>query len=243
MLKKILENNLVNLKPSEIDRYIYRIMPIHRLFEIFKSHEISLVSPEKWDDPFENLIIKNEIEKARNYFLNSNPTEEGVFNVFYSHKVAAQCWTLHKETDAMWRIYSQDTQGVKVKCSIRNLLKSLLESNPESVSNFLFLGKVKYLTKTNVLSFLQSNLYGITGLDSAKTLLIKRKEFKHESEVRLIYTYGNQKIKKLKIDPFDVFDEIVFDPRLNSNIYNAFSKSVIEAGFRKKVTKSLMYQL
>lgn len=91
-------------------------MPVHRLLEIFESRQLVLVEPNKWDDPFENLLLKGMLEGTSDKFP--------ITKVFRT-SIYGQCWTTHKETDAMWRIYSQDKNGVKVRCSVKNLFWTL----------------------------------------------------------------------------------------------------------------------
>lgn len=172
---------------------------------------------------------------------------DGVFDKYPETKVFradiwGQCWTTHRETDAMWRIYSPDKQGVKVRCSIRNLLESLLELNQDHRRNGIFIGKVNYLPKKTLLSILR-NIGGIYGKDAARSLLLKRREFKHEAEVRLISTIGAGEIQNFEIDPYKVFDEIIFDPRMNKHICESYKKSIKANGFKRRVAQSVMYQL
>lgn len=228
-----MKEHLINIHHSDIDKYIYRVMPVHRLFEVFESDQITLVQPSKWDDPFENLLLKGLIN--------------GVFERYpvskiFRNDIYGQCWTLHRETDAMWRIYSQDKQGVKVRCTIRNLLESILKLNSDFEPKALFLGKVEYLPQKTLLSVL-STIDGVYGEDAAKSLLYKRREFTHEAEVRLISTRGNGEVQKFRIDPHEVFNEIVFDPRMNKHIFKSYSESIKMQGYKKRVVQSVLYQL
>ncbi len=232
-----MKQNLINFHNSEVDRYIYRVMPVHRLFEIFHDNEIVLVNPIKWDDPFENLVLKDMIEGV----FDNNPGAKVISKIFRTD-IFGQCWTFHKETDAMWRIYSPDKQGVKVRCKVRNLLSSILDNNIDFEKGGLFLGKVDYVPQKNLISLLKCTP-DIYGADIAKTLLLKRREFKHEAEVRIISTKGSGDIKKLKIEPLKIFDEIIFDPRMNKHIYESYKKHIIASGYKKRVRQSLLYQL
>jgi hypothetical protein len=228
-----MERNLINYHPSLLDKNIYRVMPVHRLFELFESHELTLVQPNKWDDPFENLVLAGLIDGV----FDKHPAGK-VFRM----NIYGQCWTTHRETDAMWRIYSSDKQGVKVRCTVRNLLSSIIQNNSEFDSEGTFLGKVEYLPQKTLLSIL-SSIDDIYGLEAARSLMYKRREFKHESEVRLVYTRAADEVKKLVINPQEVFDEIIFDPRMNEHIYESYSQSVLAKGFKGRVAKSTMYQL
>jgi len=48
--------NFINFKESDLDKYIYRIVPLSRLYELFDKTENVLVKPGMWEDPFENFI-------------------------------------------------------------------------------------------------------------------------------------------------------------------------------------------
>ena len=208
-------------------------MPVHRLFELFETNKLALVQPSKWDDPFENLLLKGMVQ--------------GVFDKFpetkvFRQSIYGQCWTTHRETDAMWRIYSQDKNGVKVRCTIRSLIDSIIKLNPDFRNEGIFIGKVHYLPQNAILNIL-SNITDIYGREAAKSLLFKRTEFKHESEVRLICTRGSEEVQKFEIDPFSVIEEIVFDPRMNEYICDSYIDSIKNKGYTGRVAQSSMYRL
>lgn len=228
-----MNNNYINILSKEIDKPIYRIMPIHRLLEMFSSKELVLVPPEKWDDPFENLLLKGYIKEI----VQNNPGM-GVFR----NDVYGQCWTLHRETDAMWRIYSADKQGVKIKTTVSKLIQSLVSSAEPKMKGGCFIGKVDYLNPKEIIPKLKS-IQGIYGRDAAESLLYKRNEFRHEREIRLICTRGLGSVQSFSINPSELFDEIVFDPRMNEHMYLACKRAVEEHGFKKAIKKSQMYQL
>lgn len=76
---------------SETD-YLYRIFKFEHLVDIFKKSELFFARPTTWDDPYERRI--------------DHPAMNEVF---------AQCWCRRVVSDAMWRIYSQNTFGVRIK--------------------------------------------------------------------------------------------------------------------------------
>ncbi len=225
----------LNIKNKDLDREIYRIMPIHRLLEAFDIEKLTLVKPEMWDDPFENLLLKGTAKTSEGETLNFSPIRDAVYG---------QCWTLHKETDAMWRIYSQDQQGAKVKTTIRKLLDSLQSQSGNFAKVHCFIGEVEYLTQKDLVSKLKSiNLLNTSGSGIAESLIYKRKEFKHEKEVRLLYTENSERFHQFKIDPYELFDEIVFDPRINKHLFDSYQSSLKRKGYQKSIRQSVMYQV
>lgn len=223
----------LNIQEKDLDREIYRIMPIYRLLEIFDEKKLTLLKPEKWDDPYENLLLKGKA------LIGGEPTELSTLK----ESVYGQCWTLHKETDAMWRIYSSDKQGAKVKTTIRKLLDALQKVSGSHAKVHCFIGEVEYLNQKNLIKKLNNiNLLDTSGAGIPQSLIYKRVEFKHEREVRLLYTNKSDNVHKFKIDPIELFDEIVFDPRINKHLLEVYKEAFKKYGFKKSIRQSVMYQ-
>jgi hypothetical protein len=239
---------LINLESQDRAVPIYRVYDIPRLLEICTLNMNTLVKPELWDDPFENFILKVAIKESggAGYYT---PVKDGFFG---------QCWSMLKESDAMWRIYSPTKSGVKVKTSIGKLLKSLSNA-PENKEKrkkkgLCFIGKVSYKEDEKLREKLQDKRWLNAELadttSQATSLLFKRFEFEHEAEVRLLYLPNlpyhlqDSKIFRYTVKPQSLFDEIQFDPRISDElfkVYKYYLRSVI--GFRKPVTKSKLYEV
>jgi len=116
-------------------------MPVYRLLEIFKQEQNTLLKPNLWDDPFENFILK-----GLGRLSNGMTVSLGMRDFLYG-----QCWTLHRESDAMWRIYSPDKNGVKVRTTIKKLFESLYNAIPSRLRDVsCFIGKVEYFKKEDI---------------------------------------------------------------------------------------------
>jgi len=235
-------NNFLNFKNETKETHIYRIFPEHRIKEIFNQRKNALVHPEKWDDPFENLVFKS---KAK---IDDNRTAGfGMRDDFFG-----QCWTLHRETDAMWRIYSENQTGVKVRTTIGKLFNSLYSTLNDTPDLHCWIGRVEYLTKKVLIEQIQSGfinevpILNSNGVGLAQTLLIKREEFRHEREVRLLYSKRNKekkRVHKYEMNPNEVFDQLIFDPRRpdadNLHLVEFFKDN----GFTGYIGSSQLYQL
>lgn len=57
-----------------------------------------------------------------------------------------QCWSLTKDSDAMWRIYSNHKDGVRIKTTVGKLI-SELEQTRGMIAVVPYFGKVKYYSK------------------------------------------------------------------------------------------------
>jgi hypothetical protein len=245
--KTMMAERLINLESQDLAVPIYRVYDIQRLLEIYTLNMNTLVKPEKWDDPFENFILKVAIKESgsADYYIS---VKDGFFG---------QCWSTLKESDAMWRIYSPTKSGVKVKTSIGKLFKSL-DNAPENKEKrkkkgLCFIGRVSYKED----EILRENLQDKRWLDAeladtksqATSLLFKRFEFAHEKEVRLLYLpnlpyHQDSKIFRYTVKPLSLFDEIQFDPRITDELFKVYKHYLrSEIGFRKPVTKSKLYEV
>jgi len=242
-------DNLIFLTEADLDKPIYRIFSFQRLEEIFQENKLTLVKPRLWEDPFENFILN-----STGYLPDGQEFQIGFREHFYG-----QCWSLSKENDAMWRIYSPGKNGVKVRTTIRKLFMPLfiaggqykkIDGTDYNLSSFI--GKVKYAGEKTLLAMLKDKkrmsdkIFDQSGWGQASSFFFKRVEFKHENEIRIVYNSqgGNEfDIFKFGINPTDLFDEIVFDPRMNLLDFQVNKKKLIDWGYNKEIIQSELYKL
>ncbi len=238
------EDNILN--NLDLDTKIYRIFTFDRFKELISSNELVLVNPEMWDDPFENFFLKaNAIDGQGNTVDFSNLRE-----MWYG-----QCWTKNEDTDAMWRIYSPDKNGVRLSTTVRKLFDALYDEDDKLASLKYFIGNVDYGTKEVLNNFTKENSFSSIAIGGqndgfAKLLCIKREAFEHENEVRILVNEINKEknkklngLYKIKIDINVLIDDICLDPRLEETEYNK-NKSEIQKLFHSNTPlfQSDLYQ-
>ena len=234
-----MNRNFLNIDEKQKDKLIYRVISIQRLFDLFENKENVLVKPKLWDDPFENFI------------MNSTGELEGgkMFSIGFRDHFFGQCWTKTRESDAMWRIYSPDKNGVRIATTPRKLLRSLYDTADEFRDILCFIGGVNYYTTPKLKTLLNKHastwIVDSTGAGQAQTLLFKRNAFKHENEIRLIFnSQGKEKsdLYRYPIDPFNLIDDIVFDPRIDYKVFAQYKDDLKKIGFKNRIVKSILYR-
>lgn len=240
-----MERNFLNFKVEDIDRPIFRFLTNERLFQIFKTNHNVLVSPKLWEDPFEIHIM--------NSFIKQKTENEKEVCIGFRDNFFGQCWTQTRESDAMWRIYSPDKNGARISTTPRKLLQSLFIDTGNQINDYsCFLGKVNYFTTEKLREHLDKNaihwLNEPTGQGLIQSLLFKRKPFKHENEVRLIInvkfkTKRGENIYPYFINPFELIDDIVFDPRIEYEEFKYFKMKLRKHNFKKRIVKSKLYDM
>jgi len=246
-----MNDNLIFLTDEDLDKNVYRIFSFSRLQEFFQEQKLALVRPSLWEDPFENFILN-----STGTFPDGREFTIGNRDSFYG-----QCWSLTKESDAMWRIYSPDKDGVKVKTTLRKLFRPFFEyggvhhkMNGNEYNLKTFIGKVKYKGKRALINMLSDRdrmsgkLYDQSGWGQASTFYFKRWAFRHENEVRLMYNgnedpNANGNVFKFDINPNELIDEIVFDPRMEKTEYEIKKAETRDLGFDKRIIQSGLYKI
>ncbi|MCK9984605.1 MAG: hypothetical protein AzoDbin1_01077 [Azoarcus sp.] len=238
---------------------IYRIFPLWFFEEALRLRQLVLVSPRSWEDPYE--IIGDAIAVD---FENNGRIEQEIINQSLP-PVFAQCWSATEESDTLLRAYSRVVkdphfrrntcprdEGVRVKSTPRKLLHALMLGAHSTGNGSWFLGAVNYMCQ-NELQQEIANAIGQHGLDMfsvptnrARLLLLKRKAFSHEAELRVLFVQQNsapvQPILRVPIDPLAVFDEISFDPRLELFERREREAAVRRLGFKGTISDAGLYQ-
>ncbi|EKO3656987.1 DUF2971 domain-containing protein [Vibrio metschnikovii] len=232
----------LNLEESDFSTYIYRTIPLNRLYELFQDRENTLVKPSLWEDTFENFVLKTKLRDKQNQVIEYNIHD----------RMYGQCWTQERASDAMWRIYSPDKQSVRIRTTIGALLDSISMSTVDRAKCGHCIGKVEYVREQELVgrataTFSENGEITFEGL--FRSLLIKRRAFRHENEVRLIFcdwseTAGLQNVFKYDIEPHELISQMMLDPRLTYEEAETLKAEIRkQTGYQGDIKRSLLYRL
>ncbi|MES9858701.1 MAG: DUF2971 domain-containing protein [Sedimenticola sp.] len=148
----------------------------------------------------------------------------------------------------MWRIYSPNCDGIRIRTTTNKLLESLYFGGSNKPSWSCVIGNVRYLPEKKLRNFANS-IYingGLTKESIFQSLLVKRLAFKHENEVRLLYFDLKEKVKgdlfPYTIDPHSLISQIMIDPRLTYKEYERLRKEIVQrTGYSGLIKRSLLY--
>lgn len=238
--------NQFSLKGS---KKIYRVFSFERFLKVLINKNLTLVKPKLWDDPFENFVLKSYGVLSDGRKVHFDSMRESYYG---------QCWTLRKECDGLWRNYSPDSMGVKVRTTVAKLFDALYDiGNPYHTLSY-FIGKVEYVSDKKIKNVFSDPRMILTsdGKGIVKTLLLKRRAFNYEKEVRIIFKVPNDNqadyskvtnvwaegdFFNINIDPNILFEEVEFNPWISDDLYKILSDGLEKAGYRGKVRKSRLY--
>jgi len=240
------QSNIINdLKRED---FVYRIFSLKWFLDLLQNKKIALMNFAKWDDPFENFLFKAKAKNKNGVDVDFAKLREYVYG---------QSWCLVEETDAIWRIYSNDKTSVKVKANVGRLFDSLY-GDGESTCVHLYFGKVFYEKLQNTETLMKNRLkihkslfHDTSGSGIIDYFLIKRPEFEHEHEARIIYNSssddpiraknGNNEMIKFDIEPNKIFEKLTLDPRLNNKEFKNIELQIRSIGYTGEIEKSSLY--
>ena len=260
------DTNIVGITPIDIETKVYRYTTLSRLQQMIVDRENVLVKPELWNDPFEKLLTNTDYLDVT--YQNSNViTSEVTDNIYgqcwtVSNIERDYLWTLRANRD-------KDEVGVRIETTLRKLFLSLWLSLRKCANNQIcancddpcrapieaYIGRVDYKPKDSVKAYLESMQFSDFLIPSGHGLaylrFIKPVEFDYEEEVRLLYRhvkdssqrlYLDAKLARYPIEPLDLINEVVIDPRLSDTEFQKEKYGLNRIGYTN-VRHSDLYQM
>ena len=183
--------NLIRIDPG---LKIWRYMDIGKYESFLKDRGLFFCRADKFSDPFEGSIPVREYEHRKIAFganLDGNPiSEERVKSdlnaISDSHKklksaTIINCWHINEgESDAMWRLYLKDNEGIAIQSSPKLLFEAL-----EKTSDSIRPSRVRYLNYEKEIWYNEKE-YPHIHYNFIIPLIHKRAEYSHEREFRLL---------------------------------------------------------
>jgi hypothetical protein len=226
--------------PNYLDTPVYRFMGFEALQELLLSNSITLIKTKYWEDTYENFLFKSTITAGDTPF-NLTSHQQWIYG---------SCWTGKSESDALWRIYSQNKCGVRIRSTIGKLAQCLQEQFDRSTAWIVNIGEVNYCTIQEIINYFEAFSEDDFVAEATKlfreSMFLKRREFEHEKEIRIILKVKSKQsfyneVVSLPIVPKDVIEEITFDPRISNELQELFISKLKLIGYEKITNKSHLY--
>lgn len=267
----------MDLSAKYQDDSIHRYYSMPVFLRSLKDRELAFIDPRRWEDPYEDFFRKcvsisddtfewletKRLEYSEKVFGEKIVTPDIRESRFV--KIFGQCWTMRDESDALWRKYAPNNDGVRVRTTPNKMKEVIAKGNREydDGSRYsTFQGTVVYLSHEKVEDYVREAIIelGMLRRDSNFTysvlpLLTKRLFFSHESEYRFLVVFNKKQIMrepeilnndllKLPFDPNELFDEIVLAPSINPGIpdvSDVYEEILRNLGYRNEIRKSKAY--
>lgn len=251
----------INLEPDDFisdnkDKYngslvIYKNMPLNNALKILIHKELWFANPSEWHDPYEKKFIESKYnENGRNQDFQ------------LKGKIFCTCLTQTATSEAHWNQYSGGKIGVQFQIDRKKLLDVL---NSKCKKYHVYIGKVMYLSTKEIedvdickSKYIKEIKYlGDKNEKWVRLLLLKRKAFEYENEIRIILIEKSKSSKERKginikystknnpIQDTDLFKVIKIDPNTDEIVADYIKNSIFVQKFKfdkKNVHISKLYR-
>ena len=95
---------------------LYQILKPEYALSIIKNGKLRFNSILKsWEDPFELFLYKEVVD------IEGCPLKDALAS--WSQRYYGQCWSMSKDSDAMWRIYSPQKRSVRIRTKFGKMME------------------------------------------------------------------------------------------------------------------------
>lgn len=180
---------------------LYKYAPWKFAKQSLTDRYLWMSNPSVWNDPFEDYFLAAK-------YVDTHGTE---IDFPYKNKVFCNCLTPDNNSEAHWITYAKKQVGVCLRINVKELVERLNGFGRANPNLGIYLGKVTYLKQSEIQAKriqdipLYEDTKGRTVVRDinnpdfcANLLLLKRKAFKHDNEVRLIIVQENEEPKGMR---------------------------------------------
>jgi hypothetical protein len=224
----------INLKKTDYDKFVYKIIPLRRFQNILLSKTIGFVNPSLWDDPYENFLL--------NQTFKIEDGEEKSFKDL-TNSLYGSCWTFNHNTDYGWKVYLKDEIGVQIKTKVSRLYSHFSYLKKDTNVATFQIGKVSYMKWKALKDTYEKSQFNAFMFLMNQSSFIKRYEYVHEKEVRILLRYDNHpnNILTLDFDVNEISKTIMLDPRLSYSDYELERQKLLTLGYKGRIYRSTLY--
>ncbi len=166
-------------QPDNRAARVWRYLSLPKFISLLKHRHLYLSRLDLLKDPHEGAIPKPLIDARREFFgSQGRPDVEAMMrntNVRARSACYVNSWTqMDAESEALWRQYCQNEEGVAIQSSYERLIDVVAGDDD------LYLGQVRYIDY-------QSESWETGGtINIFSPVMHKRRAFAHEAEIRLV---------------------------------------------------------
>ncbi len=239
----------------ETNYAIVKYLDLTKFISLLQQKKIFFCRLDKLEDRFEGIpgkaTFENNVKRSiykRDFdkFYKKEITDEQIRQrekdlIKWNEKVlksnfCVNCWNkFDNESAALWKIYSDFSQGIMIKSSISNLVSSF-----EKTNEIIDLSEVIYYDRNRDID--ESSI-GIS------TIILKHKAYCYENELRLIYKvsanydhdWTKEKVEEgiyIEADINILIEEIIMSPYSPKWFIELVENLSIKYGLIKKINKS-----
>lgn len=226
---------------------IWRYIDFTKFVDLLLSKQLFFARSDSFEDPFEGRIRLKDYEKTKQMFSDEELTKKFYF---------LNCWHINEnQSDAMWKIFLSTNNGIAIKSTVGNLIKSFEETKEDIFISKVYYREFENITFNEVLFEEQNRTMNGRG-GSYNQFNYKRISFEHEKELRLFHIdmpiphaikdgIPREPLthKKLDINLECLINEIVVAPFADDWFKDLVKQIVEKLNYNFSISKSELYFL
>jgi hypothetical protein len=162
--------------PQDEDTKVWRYTDFTKFVSLLDRRSLFFSRADQLGDPFEGSYPKLNVKRRREAYCGTNLGTQDWSDLLQSMRgdTLVNCWCMGEhESDAMWKLYTRNEEGVTIQSTFRLLCEAFAETKQE-----VYAGTVAYVDYES--DFIPED-------NAFYPYLCKRKNFEHEKELRVIY--------------------------------------------------------
>lgn len=252
------------LDPDEPTK-LWRYMADWKFESLIDREALFFCRADVFSDPFEGASPESEVEHrieaqrevadAVDASIDEETIRRNVESLEWlqeslTQSVILNCWHASEhESDAMWRLYLKDRNGVAIQSTPKRLQESL-----ERTEYDVYAGEVRYLDYEEDI-YHDYDEFPVMGYNAMTPFVHKRKFFAHENEYRAIvdlsnmeggpaYEWSGEENKNgkfIKVDLETLIEKIIVPPHAEDDFLEFVKQKVESADLSADVDRSAMH--
>ncbi len=231
----------------EKETIVWRYIDFTKFVDLITSSKLFFCRSDNFKDPFEGIFRLKDFEETKNMLEDQALTKQFYF---------LNCWHINdNQSDAMWKIFLNTNNGIAIKSTVGNIIKSLEDSEDEINISKIYYRDFDKVTFDELMFEPQNRLLGGRG-GTINQFNYKRISFEHEKELRLYYIdmpiphaikdgVPREPLSKkyIDVDVNKLIQEVIIAPFADKWFQEMAERLLNELNLNFKIVKSDLYKL
>jgi hypothetical protein len=231
----------------EKETIVWRYLDFTKLVDLITSSRLFFCRSDNFEDPFEGIFRLKDYEQTKNMFDTQHITKKFYF---------LNCWHINDhQSDAMWKIFLNTKNGIAIKSTVGNIIKSVENTEDEVNISKIYYRDFDKVTHLELMRESQNSRFGGRA-GGASQYNYKRINFEHEKELRLFHIdmpiphvikngIPREPLthKYIDVDLSELIQEIVIAPFADKWFQEMVERLLKKLNLNFKITQSDLYKL
>lgn len=226
---------------------IWRYLDFTKFVDLLLTSQLFFARSDQFQDPFEGVFRLKDYENTKHMLTHQELTKKFYF---------LNCWHINdNQSDAMWKIFLDTKNGIAIKSSVGDLIKSLGSSEDDVYISKVYYRDFDKVTFNELMNEEQNKIFNGRG-GSLNQFNYKRISFEHEKELRLYHIdlpiphaikngIPREPLthKRIDVDLNNLINEVVIAPFADEWFESLVLQLIEKFDYKFEVSKSKLYKI